>query len=137
MRTFIQGLTAQLGINGLGRALGVNGTSVLGWLRGKSLPSADLIDPLAALAQADAEELRALLLYEQELRATRKRARSSPGPVAPVAIPAFPRSRVFRAVVMAFTTGWACLLGQPLAEGFSRPIIHAQEGFCRLRPREA
>jgi len=50
MRDFVQALTARLGINGLGRALGLNGSSVLAWVRGEALPSADMVGPLAALA---------------------------------------------------------------------------------------
>jgi hypothetical protein len=95
MRDFIRALTNHMGINGLGRALGLNGSSVLAWLRGEALPSADLIAPLAAIAHANADDLRALLLHDQAVRAERRRAaRARPpmGPAFPV-VPVPPRAR--------------------------------------------
>ena len=81
MRDFIHALTARMGINGLGRALGLNGSSVLAWQRGESLPTADRLGPLARLAQVKIEDLQAIWIREQERRGV---LRSTPRPPAQV-----------------------------------------------------
>jgi hypothetical protein len=126
MRDFIQSLTARLGINGLGRALGLNGSSVLAWVRGESLPSADLIGPLAALAQVNVEELRGLLMREQEARAARRRTRPSQGPTVSPVVPVPQRRRARgrrrKLAAWAFAVASASAWGQPLGGGSPRLI---------------
>ena len=73
IRDFVHGLTSRMGINGLGRALGLNGSSVLAWVRGECLPSADMVAPLAALAHVDPDVVRGLLIRAQTERAARRR----------------------------------------------------------------
>ena len=87
MREFVQALTARLGINGLGRALGLNGSSVLAWVRGEALPSADMVGPLAALAQVDPDVVLQLLIRDQTERAARRRSRPPGGPAASPVVP--------------------------------------------------
>ena len=103
-----------------------------------------ILELLRALAATTLEEQHAIRLFAESRLPSVFLERLVPTPrpqlgtvMTPVAAPARKRRRAVRALFIALTTGWACLLGQPLAEGFSRPIIHAQEGFCRLRPREA
>ena len=138
MREFIRRLTDHMGINGLGRALGLNGSSVLAWKRGESLPSADLIAPLAALAHANPDELRALLIHEQEIRAERRRAalaRPPMGPAASAVVPVPKRPRALRRrrklAAWAFAVASGAALGQPLAEVSPRPIMN----FGDMAPR--
>jgi hypothetical protein len=92
MREFVKALTARLGINGLGRALGLNGSSVLAWTRGEALPSADMVAPLAALAGVEADDVLRLLIRDQTERAARRRARPPGGPAAGPVVPA-PKAR--------------------------------------------
>ena len=127
MRDFIRALTDHMGINGLGRALGLNGSSVLAWLRGESLPSADLIAPLAALAHANADDLRALLIHEQEIRAERRRAALVRPPMGSAASPVVPlpkRRRGARRKLAAwlFAVASGAALAQPLPVVAARPI---------------
>lgn len=125
MREFVQTLTARLGINGLGRALGLNGSSVLAWVRGESLPSADLVGPLAALAGVEPEAVLRLLIREQTERAARRRARPPSGSAGPAVVPSRrPRARANRhklaGWLLAVASGAA--VGQPLGAGAARPI---------------
>ena len=96
MREFVRTLTDRMGINGLGRALGLNGSSVLAWVRGESLPSADLVGPLARLAQVEPESVLRLLIREQTERAARRRTRPQMG-TAPSVVPGLKRTRARRA----------------------------------------
>lgn len=74
MRDFIQSAVLQSGgINALGRRLGLNGSSILAWVRGESLPSADLVPALAALVGQKPEDVSRLLLAAQAERAARRR----------------------------------------------------------------
>jgi len=125
MREFVQALTARLGINGLGRALGLNGSSVLAWVRGEALPSADMVAPLAALAQVDPAVVLELLIRDQTARAARRRARPPGGPAASVVVPSPKRSRATRRrklAAWAFVVASGSALGQPLGAGSLRPI---------------
>jgi hypothetical protein len=140
MRDFIRALTDHMGINGLGRALGLNGSSVLAWLRGEALPSADLIAPLAALAHANPEDLRALLLHEQEVRAERRRAALARPPMGPAAFPVVPspkrpRARRRKLTAWLVAAASASLLGGTPAVVAARPDNGREEGFCRLGRR--
>jgi hypothetical protein len=126
MREFVQALTARLGINGLGRALGLNGSSILAWVRGESLPSADMVGPLAALAQVEPAVVLQLLIRDQTARAARRRARPPMGPAAAPAVPSPKRSRATRRrklATWAFVVASGSALGQPLGEGSPRPIM--------------
>jgi hypothetical protein len=125
MREFVQTLTARLGINGLGRALGLNGSSVLAWVRGESLPSADLVGPLATLAGVEPEAVLHLLIRAQTERAARRRARPPSGSAGPAVVPSRrPRARATRRKLagwlLAVASGAA--LGQPLGAGSPRLI---------------
>lgn len=119
MRDYVLRLTKRLGINGLGRALGINGSSVLAWVRGESLPSADLVPLLATLGSEDAAALRTLLFRAQEERAARKRLamiRPTPGTAAPPVAPSRKRRgpRRLRGWLLMPAAVSATLLGQPL-----------------------
>jgi len=132
MREFVQALTARLGINGLGRALGLNGSSVLAWVRGEALPSADLVGPLAALAHVDPAVVLELLIRDQTARAARRRARPLGGPAASPVVPSRrPRARASRRKLagwlLAVASGAA--VGQPLGAGVARPITVVLDPF--------
>lgn len=134
MREFIRSLTTRMGINGLGRALGLNGSSVLAWVRGESLPSADLVTPLAALAHVEPDVVLRLLIREQTERAARRRARPPMGMAAPAVVPSSKRRRPRRRRLAAWLVS-AGLLGALPAVVEARPDNGRDEGFCRLGRR--
>jgi hypothetical protein len=69
-------------ISATARRLGLfAGQSVSQWLQGRSLPSQDLEEPLAALANVDLEELRRLLRRLREDQARKRRERRIGGPL--------------------------------------------------------
>jgi transposase-like protein len=70
------------GINATARRLGLfAGQSVSQWLQERTLPSQDLEEPLAALANVDLEELRRLLRRLREDQARKRRERRIGGPL--------------------------------------------------------
>jgi hypothetical protein len=83
-------------ISATARRLGLfAGQSVSQWLQGRSLPSQDLEEPLAALANVDLEELRRLLRRLREDQARKRRERRIGGPLwlPPELRPGRPRRR--------------------------------------------
>jgi transposase-like protein len=69
-------------ISATARRLGLfAGQSVSQWLQGRALPSQDLEEPLAALANVDLEELRRLLRRLREDQAKKRRERRIGGPL--------------------------------------------------------
>ena len=126
MRDFVKTLTARLGINGLGRALGLNGSSVLAWTRGEALPSADMVRPLAALAQVDPD----VVLRAPDPgadgagRAAARAPSGGAGGSARRPHPASARAADRRKLAAwAFAVASGAALGQPLGEGAPRPIM--------------
>jgi transposase-like protein len=84
------------GINATARRLGLfAGQSVSQWLQERTLPSQDLEEPLAALADVDLEELRRLLRRLREDQARKRRERRIGGPLwlPPELRPGRPRRR--------------------------------------------
>jgi transposase-like protein len=70
------------GINATARRLGLfAGQSVSQWLQERTLPSQDLEEPLAALADVNLEELRRLLRWLREEQARKRRERRIGGPL--------------------------------------------------------
>jgi hypothetical protein len=70
------------GINATARRLGLfAGQSVSQWLQERTLPSQDLEEPLAALADVDLEEFRRLLRWLREEQARKRRERRIGGPL--------------------------------------------------------
>jgi hypothetical protein len=69
-------------ISATARRLGLFASqSVSQWLQGRALPSQDLEEPLAALANVDLEELRRLLRRLREDQARKRRERRIGGPL--------------------------------------------------------
>jgi hypothetical protein len=112
------------GINATARRLGLfAGQSVSQWLQERTLPSQDLEEPLAALADVDLEELRRLLRRLREDQARKRRERRIGGPLwlPPELRPQRSRRRRRAAALVIAGLSLASLAGAP----GQRPITGA------------
>jgi transposase-like protein len=113
-------------ISATARRLGLfAGQSVSQWLQGRSLPSQDLEEPLAALANVDLEELRRLLRRLREDQARKRRERRIGGPLwlPPELRPQRSRRRRRATALMMAGLSLSALAGAP----GQRPITGAAQ----------
>jgi hypothetical protein len=115
------------GINATARRLGLfAGQSVSQWLQERTLPSQDLEEPLAALANVDLEEFRRLLRWLREEQARKRRERRIGGPLwlPPELRPRRSRRRRRASALVIAGLSLASFVGPPAL----RPITAAAQG---------